>query len=386
MTAEYNEGYFVEGRRFASRREIFQERGELALRPGFFTQLPSRVSVPMTMKRALEAFLRKAHASGGKLHILYSGGIDSEILLSIAMEQGIPFIPVIVDLFGMNSYELHFARKFLDRNGIRDALYVEVGEREFHERGLPELIFDTETLSHILAGVYLGARACPPGAAIVFSGENPNVVYFRGGEFFFARHEWSLWSRKISRRHGLRMFEAYCDPDVLASYFAYPAVRDRLSTPVPFREWTADHEYLGKEYLYNDPDFAGLERRYAQHGWEALGDGVSYEKGMRAFRNPAARPAHVERFLNSEFVLPLLLEFQKTGVLDYDLAKRALSDGRLLEGYPPFGEKGLKASDFNRVYFAYLGPIGSHGPEIAHGRDVTALTEDGGAVEIVDEN
>lgn len=369
-----SEGYLVQNQPFVLRSE-FQNSIEHLISPHFFSQTHITSSPPSALAVSLENFLKKIYQKHKNIYIPYSGGIDSELLIYTAIKLGIPYTPIIVNLFSMNQYELHYVGDFLKKNDISHAEKIDITEEDFIDYWLPNLIFDTESLSILLAGAYIAARSCPTNSAIVLSGENPNVFVSRDKHIFRARHEYSLWQNKVARRHHLQIFEAYQDPEVIKSYISYPAHTDRLNGPIPFKDWIADHEYLGKEYIYNDPDFSTLSRRYAQHGWEDRPHNYIYSKGMSRFIiNKTHKP-----YIDPHVAIPFLLHSLSTKALDRDLAKDVFRKNHKI----PINIEPLpKNSDFNKVFYQFLGTLGSGGFDFSKSKDRTTITYNSGEFEI----
>ena len=349
------EGYFFRNNLYLSRREFCSHDDALTFKPDFISTTPRMRLRSQSLQESIIQFF-KGLDTGREIHVLYSGGIDSEIALVSALKANLNVVPVIVDLFGMNAYEMQFARSFLRDYQINNFLHAEVSESEFQRKWLPELISDTESLSYLLSGAYIAARSCPPGATIVQSGENPNVLYHRNGTLLQMRHEYSLWTNKMRARSNLDIHDLYSDPQVLRSYIQYPAIAERLHSGVPYGEWFADNEYLGKEYLYTDPDFKNLKRRYSQHGWEAKKGAKGYTKDMVPFLNPYSESGRKKSrpYITDEMALDFLLYSLQTDQVDHERAYDSIFLGKKI-GASIQSNIPIQSKDFNRIFYSYLG-------------------------------
>ncbi len=356
---KFTESYFYNGQHFSQRKDFFDLQDKTCHFPHFASHTKFDYGRFVPMYDAIKNYISSVQADSKTVYLLNSGGIDSELIFFVALQMGVKVIPVMVDLFGINSYEMTFAKKFIQQNNITDYVLVEVSEREFNQRWLPELIYDTESLSILLAGAYIAARSCPAGAPILYSGENPDQIYVKEGRVYFKRHEYSFWPQKVAQTYDLQLHELYSHHEVIQSLLAYPAISERLFSAVPHQEWFADHEYLGKEYYYTDPSFKQLRRRYAQHGWESRKGGEGYQKGMRAINPTSKSLVGRGSLINPESAIPFLLHCLSKKQLDYDLAHKALFEDYVIDAV------GMDASiythTFNRQFYVYLGQLSQDG-------------------------
>jgi hypothetical protein len=367
------EGYLFEGAKYTRRSEFYSPQKTASLTPRIFSQGHFSNLPPQSLNHSIANLLQDLAKKHSRIYLPYSGGLDSEVLLWTALKLNISVVPVIVDLFNRNSYELMFAKRFLEVNGISNAIEISISKDEFTERWLPELIFDCESLSFLLAGGYIATRLCPRDGVILLSGENPNVFVAIQDQLYFARHEYSLWQSKTARRHDLEICEAYRDPEIIKSYINYPANRERLVSQIPFSQWSADHEFLGKEYIYTDPDFKTLERRYAQHGWESEAGRFVYQKGMVPF----APSAPYQPYLNQKLALSFLLFSLKNNFLDFDLAKKVFQQDYLISLNDLELTELPKHSDFNRRFYKHIGQISGKNIIFSNENRTTLTHKDG---------
>jgi hypothetical protein len=379
MDQGLEEFYQIKQSLAVSRRDLFQAHGDAVLRPQFYTQIDYKnVSQELSLYQAIALKLKTCPVDR-PLCVLYSGGIDSEMILDVALREGLKPIALIVDLFGVNRYELKFAENYLEKTGI-DYLKIEISEKDFREKWLPELLFDTESMSYLLAGAYIGARACPRGATIVYSGSNPDLTFYDQGQFFLMRHEYSLWPQKIKRRYDLNCVEIYSDPNVMAAFYRYPAICDRIQGPVPFDKWSADHEMVGKEFFYNDRDFAHLVRRYSAHGWEAIKGSSGYYKELIANVNPHAgnSKADSHNFLNILDLPGLIYKMIQSPELDYDFARDFLAGRVSIER--EFED--IEPELFSGVYYTLIGSRLENGEVelFPQGNSAKVLTDSSGEI------
>lgn len=88
----------------------------------------------------LNATMIKDLASG-KIHIMYSGGIDSEYALDIFLSLGIQVIPVLIKLSNYNGYDVEHAEEFCLSKNLKH-ICVDIDFDTFVESGLFKDISD----------------------------------------------------------------------------------------------------------------------------------------------------------------------------------------------------------------------------------------------------
>lgn len=357
---EIDESYWFEGQSYSCRRQFYSPSNEQTLFPEIKTTIRFSPNLAPTFYDAVKRFLLRAKERHQKLHILYSGGVDSEILLSVAIQEKIPFVAVVVDLFAMNSYDLFYAREFLEQNDVSEILWFEVSKEEFNAKWLPEFVFESESLSFLMTGGYIAARSCPPNSAIVWTGEKPESFCCQDNTLYFLRHECSLWPKKFQFLRNQKLYESFADTGVIKSFLSSPTIYDRLTSYVPFRNWYAEHDYAGKEFFYSDPRFQSIRRRYSQHGWEPMAGYYSFKKGMFPFHNSPKEVwnTEIKKPFNLSGALTLLLNCLASNELDYELAKSLLFDGAA-DGRPaPEYSRGpLESHFFNQQLFVPFGKL-----------------------------
>lgn len=271
--------YRLESENFLDRQAMYRAAQSLDVRPSFLVQTDfSRVDLQMDFVAALEQFYRRLPV--GQIYVMYSGGIDSEMMLDVGLRLGFKPIPVTVDLFGTNSYDLMMARKFIRDRGIDNAIEVYVDEAEYKKKWVPELLFDLECPEFLYSAAYIAVRSAPTDGVIILGGEGPCPVGKRQSRIIYYDYENAFWALKVGRKRKLQIYDPFWSAQVVLSYLNFEPIRERLLAENTFEEWVFDVGRLGKDFYYSHPQLKHLKRRFSQHGWESQIANWTWPKDM----------------------------------------------------------------------------------------------------------
>lgn len=119
----------------------------------FFAQYGKIYDPPRSWRAANRLAARKIRESTQEnLHVLYSGGIDSEVCLLSFLEEEIPVQVAILELEnGLNAHDIEFAFRFCDKNGIAPTVYKLNIEEFWRSPEFYKLIDPIHCLSPIIA-------------------------------------------------------------------------------------------------------------------------------------------------------------------------------------------------------------------------------------------
>lgn len=169
------------------------------------------------------AKLIKEQASNEDIWISYSGGIDSECVINAFLEAGIKFkVATIKFKNELNSYDLHFSRKFCNARNIK-LHEVEIDLEYFLENELEEYAFSLNCNSPIFpAHLKLwdsidGFIVAGHGDPIFRRIESTNNWYFQVKENEDTVYRYFKWRN----RDGAPGFYAYT-PEILLSFMYTP--------------------------------------------------------------------------------------------------------------------------------------------------------------------
>lgn len=205
----------------------------------------------------------------GNLHILYSGGIDSEYCLSVFLSLGMDVVPVIIKLNpGYNDHDTQYAFDFCEANKITPKV-IDIDFDHFVTSGK---IFDVckEMRSSTFGRASVGyAAGLLDGTVILGDGEpyvrldtTDNVWYLEELEHDFATHRY-FQKHGI---HGTTHFNRWT-PGMLAAYMCDPRVAELANNQHPGKLSTN----TSRPIIYSRYSNFKLQVRPKYHGFERLG-------------------------------------------------------------------------------------------------------------------
>ena len=204
----------------------------------------------------------------GKLHIMYSGGLDSEYVLSLFLELGMDITPVIVKLNPFyNNHDIQYALNFCQLKNLTPMII----DIDFDEFVKSEKILDIarETRSSVYhrpatayaAGQINGTVLLGDGEPYIRLDENTNTWNLEIDE-----HDYVVYNYLSNR--GIPCcphFNRY-RPEMMSAYMLDPRMRE-----------LADHVHAGKlgsnsskTYMYNRYSPFKLEARKKYTGYEII--------------------------------------------------------------------------------------------------------------------
>jgi hypothetical protein len=206
----------------------------------------------------------------GKIHILYSGGIDSEYCLSVFLSLGIEVVPVIIKLNpGYNDHDTQFAFDFCESRNITPKI-IDIDFDKFVSSGK---IFDIckEMTSSTFGRASVGyAAGLLDGTVILGDGEpyvrldtNDNNWYLEELEHDFATYRY-FQKHGI---HGTTHFNRWT-AGMMAAYMCDSRVAELANNQHPGKLSTN----TSRPIIYNRYTNFNLKVRPKFHGFEKLGD------------------------------------------------------------------------------------------------------------------
>jgi hypothetical protein len=196
------------------------------------------------------------------LYLMYSGGIDSEFMLSVFLSLNIPFVPVIIDL--QPNYNLHdtkYAFSFCKQNSLTP-LIISIDFDEFVMTGKINEIAETAECAWYQLPTTLFAEQQLKGSVITASGE-PDFVKKDNKWFYYeleeikARINW----REKNNIDGTPFFMSYT-PEMCYSFIEDDIFASLLNNHRPGYQ----HSFNYKKNLYrkffplkNRPKYTGFE-------------------------------------------------------------------------------------------------------------------------------
>jgi hypothetical protein len=213
------------------------------------------------LTRVLSEIQRKY---GGDLHILYSGGYDSEAILDTCRVWNIPHRAIILqDTNLLNYVEMHHAKNYITKTGMTnyDVIRLDFNEMTAKTQALAEECENAYPIVFLYADVWLNGDR-----RIVLGGDEP---YLRrvDGAWHVAENEQAYAVFKMFDRHGVSGIPSpwYWDTEIYNSWiFAWVKVLVDLSYDRTYFDAQTTNSYTPIELTTNVDDTLKTEfmRRY----------------------------------------------------------------------------------------------------------------------------
>jgi hypothetical protein len=205
----------------------------------------------------------------GKVHIMYSGGIDSEHALSTFLHLGMDVVPVIIKLNpGHNDHDTDYAFKFCESKNIQP-LVIDIDFNYFVKSGKMFEIQQVIKTSMFARTWFAYAAEQLPGTVIFGDGEPHIIKHPTTDKWYFDMYEYEFTVAnyfQIKGIHGTANgFSCYL-PEQTASFLIDPEMKQ-----------LANNQMLGltesstiKPNIYNRHSKYNLEVRPKYYGYEYL--------------------------------------------------------------------------------------------------------------------
>lgn len=204
----------------------------------------------------------------GPLHLMYSGGLDSEYALSIFLHMGINITPVIVRLQpNYNDHDTEYAFKFCQQKNIIP-LVIDIDFNNFIESGK----FD-EINQIIKSGIYARATTCYAlgqidGSVICGEGDPHITKNEETSEWYISEveHAWTLENYMETKGiDGTAFFCGYT-PEMFTSFIMDPRMLELADNKIPGKLGSKS----SKSIVYNRHTPFKLINRPKYHGFENI--------------------------------------------------------------------------------------------------------------------
>lgn len=341
-------GYLYKEEYFQTRRKIIEKYPEKFNEASLYSYIDfSKVDPLVTYREAVKKFLNRISTKTNELYLAYSGGVDSEVILKVALEEGVKIKPVIVNLFDTNDIDVRFALNFCSKNHL-EPLVININKETFLNELLPEIFYTVESGGYLLAAQVLATKYTPKNSTIIICGESPTQFYYNQGMLFSVLQEYSMWPLKANLQNNCNIVDPFWDAQVFMSFACYPQIKDRVLNCKNSIQWYADLDQLSKECYHSDKDFSSIERRFSLHGWESVKGTFGYNKGFFVGGTPDSRSYGlkskplVDPNLTSEYIYKIL----KNGICsNFDITNLQKSK------YNNLNSRQWSPSDFNQFFY-----------------------------------
>jgi hypothetical protein len=215
----------------------------------------------------------------GELYCMYSGGIDSELVMEVFLSQGIKITPVIVKMdLGLNDHDLTWAEQYCNKKNIEPIIY-NLDIKKFISSGeILNLAEFTKTstyqyLSSIKAALSLdGTVLTGQDEPYIGLDQSTNTWYFEEKE------RWCAWARLYESNHltGTSCFLSWSS-ETLLSFMLDPQIVKLGNNQLPGKLGT----YSSRKYVYGR--MFPMPERTKYTGWELVEkDEIFHHENMRA--------------------------------------------------------------------------------------------------------
>lgn len=233
-----------------------------------FDRMPSTTlnHTEESKKAAIELYDLKQ----GTLHLCYSGGVDSEFMLSIFMELGIPFVPVVFKIApDINNHDLEYCTNFCESKNLKPKI-VDIDFDHFLKSGkLLDVCKEIKTNIWIRAGLCEGLKKLD--GTILLGDCEPYVGLDQqtmAWNLKVDEHEFA-WGNFYKQHgiHGTPYFGAYT-PEKYMAFLYNQRIQDIINNRLPGKLGTS----TSKVIVYNSDNNFNLELRPKYHGYEFVGE------------------------------------------------------------------------------------------------------------------
>jgi len=142
----------------------------------------------------------------GKLHVLYSGGLDSEYICRVFLAMGIDFVPVIIRLNGpgiiYNQHDIQYAIDFCSTRNLSPCMY-DIDYDQFVESGKYLTMIKDVGFPGIMTTVVLDTTLYLNGTSIIGM-DPPYIKYDQSTDtWVFEEPEFAYASLRFYAKHNL---------------------------------------------------------------------------------------------------------------------------------------------------------------------------------------
>jgi hypothetical protein len=204
----------------------------------------------------------------GPLHLMYSGGIDSEYALNIFLHMGIDITPVIVRLLpDYNNHDIDYAFKFCQQHNL-EPIVIDINFDEFVTSGKMTDINQLVKSSVIGRATTCYAMDFVDGSIICCEGD-PHTIKYPGTEdwYFMAAQDDYTFENYMNAKgiDGTSFFNGYT-PEMVSAFLVDPIMRDLADNKIPGKLGNKS----SKNIIYTRDSNFEMETRPKYNGYEKI--------------------------------------------------------------------------------------------------------------------
>lgn len=200
----------------------------------------------------------------GKLYCMYSGGIDSELVMEVFLSLGMDITPVIVNLTpNYNSHDMKWAYEYCNKKNIKPLVINIDLEKFINSNEILDIANKARTgfyqyLPTIKAALSLDGE--------ILSGQDEPYISPIGDTWYFVEKEsWCSWANLYNENHiqGTSCFLSW-SAETLLSFMLDPTIQDLGNNRLPGKKGT----YSSRKFVYGRK--FPMPERIKYTGWEQV--------------------------------------------------------------------------------------------------------------------
>lgn len=219
-------------------------------------------------KASCEAAQIVADSRQGELHLMYSGGVDSEYTLNVFRHLGIPITPVIVKLLpDYNAHDIAYAFKFCSKHNIEPKV-IDIDFDKFVSSGRMYRLAVSINCSKFQYAATAQAIGQLDGTVLCGDGEPYIRLDTKTNRWNIMIHEYEYGLAnyfKLNNVYGTPHFNRYTK-EMYYSFLTDPRMQELANNQVPGKTSSFSSKFI----IYNRHSNFNLEERPKYHGYENI--------------------------------------------------------------------------------------------------------------------
>lgn len=200
----------------------------------------------------------------GKLYCMYSGGIDSELVMEVFLSLGMDITPVIINLTpNYNDHDMKWAYEYCNKKNLKP-LIINVDLKKFIQSGE---ILDVAKKSRTGFYQYLSTMkvALSLDGEILLGQDEPYISPINDIWYFLEKESWCGWANLYNEKHirGTSCFLSWSS-ETLLSFMLDPIIQDLGNNRWPGKKGT----FTSRKFVYGRKFPMPTREKYT--GWELI--------------------------------------------------------------------------------------------------------------------
>ena len=209
----------------------------------------------------------------GPVYCMYSGGIDSELLMEIFLDQGMPVTPVIVKMNSdFNTHDISWALQFCEQKNI-NPIVCDINVDHFIRSGeVLELAKLCKTSSYQYLSTIKAALTID--GTIVTGHDEPYIGLDQSNNtwYYYEKEKWCAWANLFNSNI---LTGTSCplswSAETLAAFMINPTIKKLGTNGIPGKLGT----YSSRKHVYGQMYPMADRSKYT--GWEKIDDSILFQ-------------------------------------------------------------------------------------------------------------